>query len=185
MLPNGDFLRPAPPSGTFIILDSGERYGVWRVAGSAGNVTFVNGSYTHHGLSFLAQGTGNDPVNHAWANLAGISQTATGLVHAPIATVQGNLYTLSFWVGNMYAPNDVYGTSSTVNVYENSTLLGTYTNSGGQGTNTENWQYFTVTFAADAPFTTIAFMNGDPQGDMNCGLDNVLLLPAGQKREQK
>jgi hypothetical protein len=178
MLTNGDFLRPAPPHGTFITVDSGERYGGWRVAGAPGTVTFISGTYQHNGFSFPSAGTVRDTWQDAWANLAGFSQSATGIVHAPIATNQGSNYQLSFYVGNIYAPGTPYGVSSTVNVYENSTFLGSFTNSGGQGTSQENWQYFSIVFAADAPFTTIAFINGDPPGDLNCGVDDVVFNPS-------
>jgi hypothetical protein len=68
-------------------------------------------------------------------------------------------------------------------MYQNSTLVGTYTNAGGQGSNEENWKLFTVTFTATAPYTSIAFINMDPPGDMNCGLDDVTFkeVTAGPK----
>jgi hypothetical protein len=93
--------------------------------------------------------------------------------------VNGESYTVSFYIGNLYAPNDIYGTTSSISVYENSKFLGTFTNSGGQGTRDETWQQFTVKFKADAPYTTMAFINADPPGDLNCGIDNITFLPTG------
>ena len=167
-----------PKSGTFLLVDTGERYGTWRVVGASGNVAWVSGAYQHQGFQFLAQGTGTDPTAHAWVNLAGISQSATGIAHAPVPTTVGADYTLTFYVGNIHDPAGVYGTSSTVNVYENSKFVGAYTNSGGAGTTQENWKLFTVTITADAPWTTIALINGDAPGDLNCGIDNIDFEPA-------
>jgi hypothetical protein len=171
---NGDFLRPAPKKGTFQLIDTGERYGTWRVVGAAGSVSWTSGSYQHQGFSFVGQGT----ATNSWVNLANMSQSATGIAHFPVSTPVGSNFTLSFYVGNIYDPGGVYGTSSTVAVYENSRLLGTFTNSDGMGTTTENWKFFTITFAADAPWTTISFINGDPPGDLNCGIDNITFAPA-------
>jgi hypothetical protein len=176
---DGEFLRPHPRSGTMLLIDSGERYGTWRVVGASGNVAWVNGAYTHHGFNFLAQGSGNAPTANAWVNLAGISQSATGIAHAPVQTVRGAAYNLSFWVGNLYDPHGVYGTASTVAVYQNSQFLGKFTNSQGKGSVNETWQYFSTSFVADANFTVVSFINGDPPGDLNCGIDSIDLTPAG------
>lgn len=178
---DGNFIAPLPTPGVFILADTGERVGSWRVAGQPGNVAFTSGAYVHHGFSFYAQNSATKTTD-VWVNLAGISQSATGIVHQPVPTYVGASYTLTFYVGNIYDPTGVYGTSSTVAVYENSTLLGKYTNSDGQGTTAENWQQFSITFAADAPYTSIAFINADPPGDLNCGLDNVVFAPATDAR---
>ena len=103
--------------------------------------------------------------------------TATGIMHAPVATTVGQSYTLTFYVGNVVDPRGMYGRSSTINVYENATLIGTATNSDGSGTAAENWKPFSITFTADAANTTIAFINGDPPDDMNCGLSNTMFGP--------
>ena len=115
---NGDFRIPAPNPGGFALVDTGERYGEWRVVGEAGNVSWINDKYTHDGFKFAApNGTSN------WVNLAAISRTATGIMHSPVATVIGQPYTLTFYVGNLVDPKGFYGKSSTVSVYENSTLI--------------------------------------------------------------
>ncbi len=175
---NGDFAIPKPAPKSFALIDTGERYGVWRVIGAPGNVTWVSGDYTHNGFSFPAQGTGA-AQGEPWVNLAAISMTPTGIMHAPVPTTVGKSYTLTFYVGNIVDPSGIYGTSSTINVYENATLIGTAINSNGGGTKVENWKPFSITFKADAPYTTIAFINGDPPGDMNCGVSNTLFGPTG------
>jgi hypothetical protein len=174
---NGDFKRPQPQHGSFVVMDSGQRFGGWRVVGDPGNVAWVSGAYRHNGFSFFAPVT-QQQTSVSWVNLAGPSQSATGIAHFPVATTVGQTYTLTFYVGNIYDTVGLYGTSSTLAVYENDTLLGTATNSDGAGTTVENWKQFSMSFVADAPYTTIAFINMDRPGDQNCGLGDTLLAPA-------
>ncbi len=175
---NGDFLIPAPKSGTFALVDTGERYGVWRVVGEPGTVSWVSGTYRHRGFSFPAAGSTPALQAEPWVNLAGISMSATGIMHAPVPTTVGQPYTLTFYVGNLVNPGGYYGVSSTVNVYQNAALIGTATNGDGQGTMIESWKPFSITFTATAAYTTIAFINADPAGDMNCGVSNTDFAPA-------
>jgi hypothetical protein len=182
---NGNFYKPEPDFGTMVLIDSGERFGLWRVVGQAGNVAWVSGAYTHDGFNFYAAEPARLQTKYSWVNLAGISQTHTGIAHHAVPTTIGQSYTLTFYVGNIYDPGGPYGTSSTVAVYENDTLLGTATNSGGQGSTDENWQLFTMSFVATAAYTTIAFINMDPPGDLNCGISNTLLAPTPDKPTSK
>ena len=175
---NGDFLVPVPKPGSFALADTGERYGNWRVVGQPGSVAWTSGTYTHAGLSFPAQGTNATARRNPWVNLAAISRTATGIVHNPVATNVGQSYTLGFYVGNIVDLSGVYGSTSTVLVYQNSIFLGSFTNSDGAGTNAENWKYFSITFNATDPNTTVAFINGDGPNDLNCGIDNVTFGPS-------
>ena len=174
---SGTFDRPQPPSGSFIVIDSGERYGGWRTVGAAGTVTYVKTDYVHRGFQFVAP-----PKSTVWANLAGTSQTATGIAHAPVPTVPGTTYTITFMVGNLVDPAGVYGTTSTVSVYENSHLVGTVTNSEGAGSTSETWQKYTMVFKAARPWTTLAFINGDPPGDGNCGVGDIDVAPVGNAK---
>ncbi len=180
---DGNFVAPVPKPGTFAALDTGERYGEWRVVGAVGLVAFVSGSYTHNGIKFLGQGTSlSTQQNSVYVNLAAISRSATGIAHAPMATIVGQSYTVTFWVGNVVDPAGIYGTTSTVKVYENSKLIGTATNvAGGGGAAEQTWQKFSITFTADAPWTTMAFINGDPPNDMSCGIANIGFTAASTK----
>ena len=168
--------------GSLMFMDNTMRLDAWRTVGQRGNVAYVSGSYTHHGFNFPAQYPHHETTS-AWMNLAGLSQSKTGVAHRPVPTTVGADYTLTFYVGNIYDPNGIYGTTSTIAVYENKTLLGYFTNSDGKGTNTENWKLFSVTFKPESPYTAIAFINADPPGDLNCGLDSVNFAPAtGDKK---
>jgi uncharacterized repeat protein (TIGR03803 family) len=172
---NGDFKYPVPAADGFALVDSGERYGDWRVVGQAGNVSWTNGNYRHDGFSFPGPRPGDN-----WVNLAAISRTATGIMHEAVPTKIGQSYTLTFYVGNLVDPLGIYGTSSTVKVYENSTFLTAETNSDGAGSTSENWKLFKITFTADADYTSIAFINADPENDMNCGVAETILKPTSR-----
>ena len=173
---DGSFSQYAPPSGTFTLFDTGERYQAWMIVGQSGNVAFTSGAYVHRGFHFTAQRPGHETTD-SWMNLAGFSQSRTGVMQHDVPTTVGTQYVLIFYVGNMYDPGGTYGTSSTVALYANAHALGTFTNSDGEGSTSQNWKRFRVVFTADAPWTSVAFINMDPPGDMDCGLDNVTFKP--------
>jgi hypothetical protein len=170
---DGGFEKPATAPDSFMILRSGERIGEWRVVGPGGTVTQVSTFYTHGGFQFYSHS------GLQWMNLAGLSSTATGVVHEPISTTPGASYDITFWVGNIVDPGGIYGTSSTVQVFVDGTLIGTATNGDGAGQAVEVWDPFTYTFTATNSMTTITFMSADPPNDLNCGLDDVSVTPLG------
>ena len=52
------------------------------------------------------------------------------------------------------------------------------TNRKGTGSTKAVWKTFSVNFIAAGAHSTIAFVNGDPAGDTNNGLDAVRVSPA-------
>jgi len=42
-----------------------------------------------------------------------------------------------------------------------------------------SWEQYTYLFTATGLSTTLAFLNGDPSGDNNNGLDNIVLTDLG------
>jgi hypothetical protein len=95
-----------------------------------------------------------------------------------IATVANASYTLTFQVGNAYAPSGNIGKSSTILVYIDGHKAYRATNKKGKGVTHEVWQKFSKTFTAKSAKTTIEFLNGDPLSDTDNGLDCVTLAPA-------
>ncbi len=93
-------------TGTFELFDVSEHLGGWRVGGDAGNVAWVSGSYQHHGFNFFSQVPAHKAF-YNWVNLAGLSQSKTGVVHRPTAVTVGATYNLTFYVGSVYDPNGV------------------------------------------------------------------------------
>ena len=104
-----------------------------------------------------------------------MQDTATG-VEQTVATSAGSAYTLTFYVGNVYDPGGLYGTTSTVNVFVDGGKVFTATNSRGSGQTKQVWQKFTKTFVATSTSTTLSFLNGDPNGDEQNGFDEVALV---------
>src|SRR4029077_8125613 len=105
-------------------------------------------------------------------DMTGTSDTATG-VSQTVTTMPGHTYCLSFWVGNVYDPDNAksYGTTSTINVLVDGQRFAVAPNED-QAT-TLSWEPFTSTVVAKGAATTIAFVNGDPTGDSSNFLADV------------
>ncbi len=70
----------------------------------------VSGSYFSECCSFPAES------GLQWLDLTGdVSNTVEG-VQQTVATMPGTTYDLTFWLGNIYDPSGIYGTTSTVDV---------------------------------------------------------------------
>jgi hypothetical protein len=169
LIKDGGFETPAPPPGSYTDYDPGQSIGKWTVVGGH-NVTISSTTEVNLGITLDAkQGaafldlTGNCDCGDA---TAGVEQT--------VKTVPGASYMLTFWVGNCYIPG--HGTTSTVNVYVNGNLLVAAENTRGNGSTKQVWQKFVQTFVASTAKTTISFLNGDPDGDEQNGLDAVSLV---------
>lgn len=166
LIKDGGFEKPATPANSYVLYNTGQKFGPWTVVGATGNVATVSTTFTQDGYSFPAKS------GKAWLDLTGVSNTPTGVAQT-VKTVPGTSYTVTFWVGNVVDPNGIFGTTSTVNVYAGSTLLTSATNSEGAGGTTQVWEKFTTSFTATATKTVVSFVNGDPSSDTNNGLDAV------------
>ena len=169
LIKNGSFENPAPPQGGYTNYNAGQSIGAWTVVGKE-NVTISSTTEVNQGITLDAK------KGAAFADLTGgcdCGDPTTGVAQT-IKTVPGKTYKLTFWVGNCYAPPS--GTTSTVNVYVNSTLLVAAENKRGKGSTMQVWQKFTESFVANTASTTLSFLNGDPSGDEQNGLDEVTLI---------
>jgi Protein of unknown function (DUF642)/PEP-CTERM motif len=174
---NGSFETTTPAVGTGAcgIFTSGST-GIngWTVVGPAGtDVGVCNTSFVQAGISFLAQDGSN------WLDLTGLNSNNAEGVQQAVATIIGDSYTLSFWVGNVDSPSTGFGVTSTVNVLANGTSLGMFTNNCTTCSTTQQWMQFSDTFTATTALTTLAFSNGDPANDNTNGLDNLVLTDNG------
>ncbi len=175
LIKDGGFEKPVTPAGSFLVYGTGQNFAKWTVVGASGNVATVSTTFVQNGYSFPAKS------GKAWLDLTGISNTATGVAQT-IKTVAGTGYTVTFWVGNVSNSGGIFGTTSTVDVYDGTTLLSAATNSKGTGGTKQVWQKFTTSFVATASKTTLSFVNGDVGSDTNCGLDAVSVVPAALAR---
>ena len=161
---------PASCEGFFI----GDDIGGWTVVGhsvAAGlfpmsliTNAFPSGSGTH----FTSQ-NGNQNLDLSGSG----DQGAEGVVQT-VATVPGQSYLLSFYVGNEdnLVPN--FGLNSSVQLLIDGTTQGAFTSSG-RVVNDASWANFTVNFVAPTNSTSIEFLNATLTGDNYTGLDNVTL----------
>jgi hypothetical protein len=170
LLHDGDFETPLAPVGGFVVFATGQKIGPWTVLGAPGNVGLVSGTFTQNGFTFPARSA------NQWVDLTGLSNTATG-VSQTVATVSGQLYDLTFNVGNVVNPGGIFGTTSRVKVMVDGVHLMTAVNSSGGGSTMQVWRKFGATVTASGVTTTITFLNGDPPTDTQCGLDDVSLVP--------
>ena len=164
LVKNGSFEEPVVSSGSFELFNIGQTLEHWKVIGAPGNVGIVSGTFTQGGFSFPAK-SGNQ-----WLDLTGESNTATGVTQT-VPTVSGTTYTLTFWVGNVYDPTGIFGTTSTVDVFVDGTRVLKATNS--RRSTTQVWQQFETRFIASSHPTNITFINGDPSSDTSNGLDAI------------
>ncbi len=166
LIKNGSFEKPVVGPSSYALFTTGQTFKHWTVIGANGNVGVVSGTFTQNGFSFPAE------KGKQWLDLTGVSNTTTG-VQETVATTAGASYKLTFWIGNVYDPGGIFGTTSTVNVVIDGSSVASDTNSQ-QGT-TQVWQKFTVHFKAASSTTQVGFLNGDPSNDTNNGLDAVSL----------
>ena len=175
LLVNGDFETPTPPAGGYLTFSGGDSFTGWNVVGPNAGVFLIDTDYAETGVTFPAQ-SGRASIDlTGYANQgpdAGISQT--------VSTIAGQLYTLSFWVGNADGSgNSNYLLPSTVRLSINGGALQDFTNSDTTPFTT-NWKFFSTSFTATGGATSIAFFNGTDLADAETGLDNVVLDgPAG------
>jgi hypothetical protein len=172
-LTNGSFETPVVPVGSFSSFAVGSSAITgWTVVGPAGtSVSPVSGTFAQNGVAFIAQDGAQ------WLDLTGFNINSSEGVAQTVGTTVGNLYQLSYFVGNTTG-GGIFGTLSTVNVSVNGVATFSDTNSTVSPT-AQNWQQFTHTFIATSASTTLALFNGDPASDNNNGLDNVVLLDLG------
>ena len=166
LIRNGGFEKPVVPIGSYEGFSNGQSFHHWTVTGASGNVAVVSGTFTQNGFSFPAE------AGNQWLDLTGVSNSATGVTQT-VPTVSGATYIVTFWVGNVYDPGGIFGTTSTVDVLVDGTQVKAVTNSE-MGT-TQQWERFKVHFTASSTSTSITFLNGDPSNDTNNGLDGVSL----------
>jgi hypothetical protein len=168
LITNGSFETPTVPVGSFTnFLTGSSLITGWTVVGP--EVSVVSKTFTSAGIVFNAQ-DGNQ-----WLDLTGDVANAVEGVQQTVATTPGTSYTLSFWVGNVFNPGGIYGTTSTVNVRLGGiagTLLGSFVNNN-MPSGTQDWKQFTTSFTASGTSTILDFLNGDPSNDNSNGLDNV------------
>jgi hypothetical protein len=169
LLRDGSFERPTVPPGGYKDFLSGSSFSKWTVVGTGGDIAIVSGTFTQNGFSFPA-GCGIQ-----WVDLTGYGNTGTGVAQT-MTTVKGKKYSLRFSVGNVYDPNGIFGTTSTVNVLVNHVQTFSATNSKGAGMMKLVWEGFTTPIIAPSNSTTVTFLNGDPPGDNVDGLDCVKLI---------
>lgn len=173
LLVNGSFENPVVAQGTYADYYSGSSaIPGFTVVGSAGkSVAITSGLFSAYGFLY------NAADGAQWLDLTGGTSNSVEGVEQTVATAIGDVYQLSYWIGNTTRGGD-YGTKSTVNVSLNGSQAFSDTNSGGASSNL-TYKQFVHTFVATSAYTTLTFLNGDPANDYINALDNVSLTDLG------
>ena len=168
LIKNGSFETPPSPQGSYAVYAPGQTIGPWTVVGASGNVATVY-DYNEGGVTWSAH------QGKAFLDLTGTCDCgAPSGVSQTVKTTAGQMYKLTFWVGNTYISGQ--GLTSTVDAYIGQKKVLSATNKAGKGSAKEVWHAFSVTFVAKAATTTLSFINADPSGDQQNGLDSVTLV---------
>jgi Protein of unknown function (DUF642) len=166
---NGSFEKPAVSPGGDDFLDVGATIPGWTVVGpSGGNISLLGPEFTYAGYSFPAE-KGKQLVD-----LTGSSNTSTGVAQK-LPTSAGKSYKVTFYVGNVYGPDQGLGKSSKIDVLIDGKKVLAARNSKGKGTKKLVWEKFSATFRASSSSTTVSFIYADPSNDTANCLDNVTL----------
>jgi len=169
LISNAGFELPIVPKGSFQVFSVGKLFNGWRVVGVPGDVAVISGAYQSGGLRFPAKS------GKQWLDLTGDdSNTHTGVAQR-VRTVAGASYRLTFWVGNVYDPDGIFGASSTVEVLVNGAKFLKATNAL-HASKMQAWKSFGLTVRAKSTFTTVEFRNEDPPNDNSNGLDAVSMV---------
>jgi hypothetical protein len=166
---------PSGNSGGYDNYGTGQAIGPWTVVGAPGvtdAVSVVTSNFTQNGFSFVAQS------GQQWADLAGQDANSNYGVRTTVAGLLGQSYSVSFWVGNVVDPANVFGESTTVNLLVNNVPVFTAINTDGTGQTTQVWRQYTYNGFGLTDAITFTFLSGDPQSDFSSAFDNVTISTA-------
>jgi len=169
---NGGFESPSVPAGTFIHYGTGST-GItgWTVVGP--QVSQIHTTYGEPGLGVTAFNA-NSGMAHIDITGGGNVGTNAGLTQS-VATVVGQLYELSFFVGKATGGAN-YSTQSILDVSINGGARVSYFNTNNTPVGFVNWVQHSVQFTATSTSTSITFFNGTGLATNNfVGLDDASL----------
>jgi hypothetical protein len=169
LIVNGSFETPvAPPGGFTDFSAANQGLTGWTVLGY--DVSILGKNFQQNGITFQAE-DGNQSMD-----LTGVSSnSASDGVSQSVATVVGQQYALSFYVGSATDHNIFF--ASTVDLSINGGARVSYSNPTAP-TNMLNWELFTVDITATSTSTSLAFYDGDNNtNNQNSSLDNVSMVP--------
>jgi len=163
---------PSGSSGGYDNYASGAALGPWTVVGPAGRsdaVSVVTTDFSQNGITFPAQ------AGKQWADLAGQDSNGNEGVQISLSGFLNKAYSVSFWVGNVVDPRQVFGTTTTVNLLVDGKLALSAMNVDGTGQPTQVWKQFTYQGFSTSDALLFTFLSGDPPSDFSSGFDSVVI----------
>jgi hypothetical protein len=131
-------------------------------------VSIMDDSYTEGSLTFRSH-SGNQ-----WLDLTGENNSLTGGITQVVTLTPGQMYNLSFWVGNQDNASGAYPLPSRVQVFANGISLGVGENNDSL-TNSATWKQVIFQFTPSATQNAITFQNATGLADNMAGLDDVYI----------
>lgn len=171
LIVNGSFETPVAPVGGTTIYGAGSASITgWTVVGvGSDSVALVSTSFAQSGVTFNAQN------GQQWIDLAGnASNSQSSGVTQSIATVPGNLYEVSFYVGSADDNVNNFFFPSTIDLSINGGPRAHFTNPIAPS-NQLNWAQFVVPFVATGSSTNLTFYNGGASNNFLSAFDNVVV----------
>ncbi len=169
LIVNGGFEAAPPAPGGFILYAGAAGPPGWAHVGGA--VWTLDTGYAEGPTVFQAHG------GQVSMDLTGPGNTgpSSGLTQT-VATVAGQLYSLSFWLGNAQSSATAfYNLPSALTLQIDAGAPLTFTH-GDITLDRNHWRQFSHTFEADGASTTITFRNATALADSQTGLDDVSLI---------
>ena len=179
MLVNGSFESPILGAGSAEIFNSGSDLGGWTVVGNAGtDVRLTQTTYSEipNGMSAFQADDGMNSLDVTGQS----NQGSTAGIEQSVATLPGDVYTMTFAVGRAQSSNGaaIYQTAPTIDLILNGAAPIAYTNPDTARTGLVGWHPYTMQFTASAGTTVVEFLNATPGSTNFAGLDGVTLTPA-------
>lgn len=171
---NGDFESQVAPATSFLKVLAGQS-GVsqWNVVGK--DVLLINTNYKEGTLTFNAK-SGNQALDLTGGGNSGPTDGVT----QDFATVAGQQYSISFYVGRASASpvDDRYNTPSTIAFSTDGGLTRELFTNSDATANQINWKPFTTSFFGTGGNVNLGFYNATailPTGNHYAGLDLVTI----------
>lgn len=163
---------PSGSAGGYDNYGTGAIVGPWTVVAPPNRtdaVSVVTTTFQQNGISFPAH-SGNQ-----WADLAGQDANGNEGVKTTVSGLLGKNYVVSFWVGNVVDPSNIFGTSTTVNLSVDGKQVLSAVNTLGAGQSQLVWKEFTYSGFGNTDAITFTFLSGDPSNDFVSGFDDVVI----------
>lgn len=182
LISDGDFSSPVAGGGLNtgeVNFTSGQYIGAWLVFGTGGNVAVTSSMETSNDGDVTIRLPARQGYQQ-FLDLTGDADDGAAMgVAQSISVLAGQLYQLSFWVGDVNFSSYPGGYAQVIVTANGSPLL-TATNRNASGA-AINWEQITTTITPLTDMLTLAFINDVPAGYGINGIGGIVLTPVSEQ----